>query len=841
MRRLAGLLVAVGLLAQAAWGQDAARRETVVVGEQFRRGGLHRLLFGANYRDLWTTPVELPVLDLRGFAGGLVPTRRVGHGQTQALALKGQDGRAYTFRPIVKDPIGLVPVELRDTLALGFVRDQMSSQHPAAHVVVPVLAQALGLLHNTPELVILPDDPALGEFRADFGNSVGDIEEFVGQKGFGGGLESLREDAMWKALDAGPEVRVDARAYLKARLLDHLIGDWDRHRGQWTFVRLPDTPLWQPIPEDRDQAFVRFQGLAISQLRGGLPLLVNFGTKHSRLAGLTYDSWDVDRRLLTELEAHAWDEVAAEARAKLTDAVLAEAARRLPAAWFDRQGAELLAALRSRRDALPEHARRFYRYLAEEVDVRGTDQAERAEITRQAGGDVEIALYSRAAGASAEPWFRRRFRRDETREVRLILLGGDDEVVARGPRGGVRVRAVGGAGNDRYDDAAAGGLQVFDAEGASDVAAGPGTRVDQAPYKTPPPNPRADWMPARDWGRHTILPVTRLTYESDIGALLNVGFSTTGYGFRKHPYADKQSLRLSFSSARRDGRIEYQGDFRRASAPLRFGLVARASELELLYFYGFGNATRDLGRTDEEFHRVEQTQVLLQPELRLSLGARARLGFGPMASYSSSETGKRFIDALRPYGSGAFAQAGAQAGLEVDTRDKPGLPARGLLASLGGAYYPAVLDVEKPFGELHGEARTWLGARSGRGPALVLGAGGKRVFGRYPFHEAAHLGGGDSVRGLRKQRYAGDAALWASAELRVGLAKAFLLVPGQVGLFGLVDTGRVWLEGEDSDRWHTGAGGGVFFASPNGRSAVSLAVARSEGRLGIYLRTGLGF
>lgn len=831
-----GTLAVLGLAAAGLQAQPASR--VVVVGEQFQRGPFYRLLFGGNYRDLWTTPVELPVLDLAGFAGGLTPTRRVGHGQTQGLAFKGQDGVAYTFRPIVKDPVGLLPVELRETLAAGFIRDQMSSQHPAGHVVVPPLARALGLLHNTPRLVILPDDPGLGEFRADFKNVVGDLEEFVGQAGFGGSLESLDGAAMWKRLDEDPTARVDARTYLRARLLDHLIGDWDRHRGQWTFVRLPQQPLLQPVPEDRDQAFVRFGGLVLAQIRGGLPLLVRFGPRYPSLDGLTFDSWDVDRRLLPELDRAAWDEVAGDVQARLSDAVLGEAVAQLPAAYQARDGARLLAALKARRDGLRAHAARFYRYLARQVDVRGTTRDDRAEVTRFEGGDVELSL---RVGDAHEPYFRRRFRRAETDEVRLDLLAGADQVSARGPRGGVTVRVVGGPGRDAFDDAD-GGLRIADADEGTLLQVGPGTHVDARPYSAPPGNPRADWVPARDWGRRTIVPMTRLGYESDVGALVSLGGASTGYGFRHTPYADKQSVRVSFATERKKLRAEYNGDFRRENSALHFGLTARASGLELLNFFGFGNESLDLAALREEFYRVEQTQLLLAPELRLPMGARADFALGPVLRYASTEGSvQNFLAVAQPYGAGDFAQAGLRTSLEVDTRDQPGLPTRGVRLSAGGAYYPELLDVEESFGETHAEIETWLGTRTGLAPTLALSLGGKRVFGRYPFHEAAFLGGGASLRGLRRQRYAGDGALWASAELRFKLADAFLLVPGQVGVIGLADVGRVFLEGEGSERWHRGFGGGLYFASPEGRSSVSLSYARSEGRHGVYLRTGLGF
>jgi hypothetical protein len=77
---------------------------TVVAGEHYRAGAFHRFLLGADYRKLWSTPITVPVLNLETFAGGLRPVRRVGGQQTLGLAMKGADGRDYTFRGLDKDP-----------------------------------------------------------------------------------------------------------------------------------------------------------------------------------------------------------------------------------------------------------------------------------------------------------------------------------------------------------------------------------------------------------------------------------------------------------------------------------------------------------------------------------------------------------------------------------------------------------------------------------------------------------------------------------------------------------------------------------------------------------------
>ena len=53
----------------------AADSVEIVAGAKYQAGGLHRFLFGNGYRDLWTTPMRVPVLDLQTFGGGLRPLK----------------------------------------------------------------------------------------------------------------------------------------------------------------------------------------------------------------------------------------------------------------------------------------------------------------------------------------------------------------------------------------------------------------------------------------------------------------------------------------------------------------------------------------------------------------------------------------------------------------------------------------------------------------------------------------------------------------------------------------------------------------------------------------------
>jgi len=822
-----------------------AKQAVVVAGEQYEASGLHELLFGADYRDLWTTPVRVEVLDMGEFAGGLRPVRRVGGMQTKGLALGGADGRDYTFRGVDKDPSSILPPDLQGTLADRIVQDQIASGHPAGPLVAAPILEAAGVPHTWPRLVVMPDDPVLGEFRADFAGVLGTIEEYPQpasdrNPGFANASDIIGGEELWTRLRKSSRERVDDRAFLEARLVDLLLGDWDRHLKQWRWVRTPEEPAWRPLPEDRDQAFSRFEGLVLAIGRFNQPRFVRFDDEYPDIVGLTFNGWDVDRRLLVGLEKPVWDETAARLKERITDEVIEQAVSRLPEAYRRIDGPRLAAALKSRRDRLPEAADRFYRLLADRVSVEASDEPERAEVVRLEGGDVEVRIRpADDSGAPAgDPFFERRFRKDETSEVRLYLHGGSDRVVTSGPADGVVVRVVGGEGFDVLDDSAGGGTRFYDAGGNDRVVRGEGTRVDERPYVPPPANPKAPWIPPRDWGRKTV-PILWLGGSPDVGAFLGAGVITEGYGFRRDPFADRQTVRAGYATGAKAFRADYEGEFRRISSGAYATLAARVSGIEVLRFHGFGNESSSEGPDD--FFKVEQQQLSFEPSLTVPVGP-LQLSFGPRVSFASTDQGtRRLVTVTRPYGIDDFGQVGAAATLRFDSRDVTAAPREGIHVWLTGRYYPELWNVETAFGSIHGEAATYLGGGGYLQPTIALRAGGKRVFGTYPFHEAAFIGGGANVRGFQPQRFAGDGSLYGNAELRVQLGRFFLLLPGDFGVFGLADAGRVYLEGETSDRWHTSVGGGFWFAYLDRSRTVSVAVARSEERTGLYVRAGFSF
>lgn len=802
------------------------RTVTTAAGPRYGAGPFRRVLLGSGYRHLWVVPIEVEVLDLGSFAGGLEPLKTGGGKQTRSLQFEAADGRRFKVRSVDKDPSRVVPSAVRPVVD-ALVEDTTSALLPGGALVVARLLEAAGVLHVESRLVVVPDDPRLGEFREEFAGMLGQLEE-VPREGLTRGFERATEIVDWEAL--GPRFeksardRVDSEAFLRARLVDLLVGDWDRHDLQWDWARVEGSPGWQPIPADRDQAFSRFDGLLIDVVRLSQPRLVQFDEEYPSMLGLTWNARFVDRRVLAGLEWRVWERTVADLRRRLTDHVIEAAVRELPPEYVRLEGPRLTRALRHRRDLLSEAAREHYLLLAREVAIQATDAAERAEVTRGDDGSLSVRVF---APESEEPYLSRRFVPGETEEVRLMLRGGHDRLTVRGgPRDGIKLRVVGGPGSDLLDDSAGGGTRLYDAEGENRVVEGPGTRFDDQPYEHPKDR---SGNPMRDWGR-AVVPVPWLEASPDVGVLLGGGVQATRYGFRRHPFHARHVLRAGYATGARSFGAEYELEFRRINSRRHAHVLARASGFEFLRFHGFGNETPSIA--SGRYYKLDQRQFLLAPLVSLPV-PRGELNVGPVVKFHHTPLREgRFIAESRPYGVGNFGQAGLRADLLVDTREGGGHPRRGVRLDVGGSGYPAVWSATRPFGEAHGSAATYLSAPLPLRPTLALRAGVKHVWGRYPFHESAVLGG-STVRSLRSQRYAGDTAVYGNAELRV---KA-----GPVGVFGLLDAGRVYWEGEDSRRWHTATGGGLRLALPGGEKAVVLTAAYGDARWRFYIGGGGSF
>ncbi len=865
--------------------QDA-KTHVVIIGERFRASGFKRWFYGSNYRDLWTTPIEVAVLDLDSAGGGLTPLRTGGAGQSISLHFTGKDGRRYTVRSLDKDPTKRIWDELKDTIVDDVLQDLISALLPTGALVVDPLMEATDILHTRHTLVVIPDDPKLGEYREEFAGLIGMLQEHPSEgpddtPGFAGSRKINGTEKLWEHLEKSPCNRVDARAYLKARLMDFLINDKDRHYGQWRWARFPDGNCYTylPIPEDRDQAFIGFKGFAMAMARKRLPRQITFGDKYPSLVGLSTTGWEMDREFLAELNKTAWDSVVTAFRRDLPDSVIEDAVRRLPPPYYKMIGKTLTEALKSRRDALPNFASRYYELITHQIEIQATDKDEYVQCEHLSSGDliVRIGLREGTGGERKTPYFQRAFHPKETREVRIYLRGGDDRAEISGTKGQIVVRIDGGGGDDTLTNASQSGTSktwFYDHRGKNQFTRGRGAKIDERPYKRPP----ARLLLARyalDWGMQSFT-FPLITVSPDLGMFVSVHHSQQYFGYRKDPFSSQHFFTVGSAFSILDGLnsfkpfISYTGNFRQLLRDFDAKIYFKYSGIQVIRFNGFGNEAEI--PHPSSFYKVEQRHFVFAPAFELRSGKRAgdkssvgmeslrsklTIDFGPIIKYSNTPLSShkdKFIGSLDSplYGTGSFGQIGIQGEIMCDTRNNPGYPNQGIWIRVTGSVYPGVWDVASSFGSIKGEAATYLTARIPANPTLALRAGGKKVWGNFPFHESAFLGGtgftgsgisSGNLRGFRKNRFAGETALYGNSELRLVLTKTRLLVPGEFGLFGTADAGQVIFTGDpdDADKWHTSIGGGFWLSFLRRQQTLSAAVVKGDDLTGVYLRAGFMF
>jgi hypothetical protein len=818
-----------------------AESVTVAAGTRYEAGALHRWVAGSAYRDLWAMPIRVPVLDLHTYAGGLHPTKEGGGMQTKSLRLETADGTEYVFR--LSDKGSSAPGRLKNTPADAIYQDQVSALHPAAAVISAPIVEASGVLHPTGVLMVMADDSALGTFRGDFAGRLGTLEEYPNVPengpGFGGATTIIDSPALLQLLNSDARQHVDARAFLAARLTDLLINDNDRHPGNWKWARLESGPKtqWEPIARDRDHAFISFHGWLMSVARLASPRLVSFGNAPD-VPGLTHNK-GLDARLLAGLEKPVWDSVARALQTRITDSVIDAAALAMPME-YRASAPQLAAVLKRRRAALPSAANQFYRQLAARVEVHGTDAPDRAVITLVGDEVVDVRLE-----CEGTPWFSRRFYARETSEILVYLHDGDDTAVVTGRvQQSILVRIIGGNGtNTLIDSSTVAGrghpTRLYDSGTVDGVPYGLDTLFDRRPWE----KRNGELAPhGRDDGTG-YQPLAGLGFQRRGGVTPRIGFVRYGYGFARRPYASMVRLDGEYATAYHGFRVGITADQRLESSPVHFMAVARMSELQVVNFSGFGNATSDSGSSS--YFEVRQRQWMFHPAIALAVGPRTDISLGPVIQHAVTDSARSpYLSATGPYGFGTFNQVGLQFGVRYEWRavrhDEEHAPHR-IRVELDGLYFPAAMDVRSAFGEAAVTMGIAIALPIPTQPYLVLRAGAKKLFGDFPFYEAAFIGGEGTTRYMDTQRYAGDASLYGTSELRIPLVHFKLLVPVCAGIIGLAEAGRVYADGSSPGGWHSTTGEGIWIGRGDASSVVTVTRTTEPGHAAINIGLGLHY
>jgi hypothetical protein len=303
------------------------------------------------------------------------------------------------------------------------------------------------------------------------------------------------------------------------------------------------------------------------------------------------------------------------------------------------------------------------------------------------------------------------------------------------------------------------------------------------------------------------------------------------------------SGQLSLSTTGRFA-VNFGADKRFESTQVHALAEAFVSQLEQVEYRGFGNDVPDLTGKPYE---IKQTQFQFRPAVGFSPNPVSDISVGPIARYTTTDSlAGRFISADRPYGFPHFGQVGGQFRLRYDNKyeyEPDTMKPRTVVEVIGSAY-PATWDVKKAYESVSALAEAFVTLPAKNRPVLALRAGGKKLFGDFPYFDAAFVGGSSSLRTEERQRYAGTASLYGTTELRVPVAKFPFILPLDVGLLGFVDVARVYVDqpivfatmqstnlGDSSPGgWHKGAGGGFWVGLINPGTSLNVLITNNSNR-----------
>jgi hypothetical protein len=816
---------------------DYIYKDSVVVSASQRyetSSGFRKWFMGNNYRKEWNTPIKMREFNIKKEKGGLKIEGIGGGNQSRSLQMTDKNGTTWVIRSIEKDLTKGVPFNFRNSLAQFVAQDVLSASHPHAPVVLPDLGKAVDVLTSEYEFLYVPNDPALGRYRKLFANTVVMLEN----RNPGAGLEDVKTTTkVINKIHEDNDHRVDQEKVLNARLFDIFIGDFDRHGRQWRFG-VADTgkgKLYFPIPRDRDQAFFNSDGVLLWKLSKKLiPALQGFKSTIRDVNGFNSQAKEFDRFFLNNLDENTWRRISENFTQKMTDEVIDSSLKRFPEPIYETNAKIIGDKLKSRRDHLVNDAITYYKFISKVVTVTGSGKSEFFHVRNHPEG-LQVTTYKKKDGNdSASIMFTRIFKEDVTKEIRLFGLNGDDKFeIDPDVASKIKIRIIGGKGNDTFD--LKGNIKniVYDLNTEKNHAINL-RRTNREFSSDPAIN---QYRGSEFQYTRKRFPQIDIGFNPEDGLLLGAGFALRTFGFRKEPYATDQRLTSLFAPTRGAYRLKYVGTFNKVLFKNDLLIRAELVNPSISNFFGLGNETVFDKSKGIEFHRVRYRFFEVDLLVRKRFSEIVSLSIGP--SYYQywnkyKDNSKRILanpdvigtDSASVYGVKEYL--GAKARFDIDFVNNEIFPTRGITWFTEFTSMYGFRKNSHNLSKLTSDVTIYAALRDPGRLGAIFRLGGGHIFSHeYEYFQALNIGAHNFLRGYRKNRFSGSSTAYASSELRLKLFKSkSYVLPGDVGMMGFYEVGRVWHKGEISNKWHPAYGGGFYFI-PYGVVMMSFTVGFS--------------
>lgn len=822
---------------------------TVVANAKYGKASRFKKFFlGENYRKEWAAETTLPLLKLSQLNGGLSPVKQGGGMQSVSLRLTDPTGREWALRSVNKRTESLIPEELHGTFVQDVLDDATSAQHPYSALMIPTLANAVNVPHAHPIIGVVAQDSILGEYAPLFEHTVALLEE---REPLG---DSDNSPKAVRKLQEDNDDNFKPKAYLRARMLDVLVSDWDRHEDQWRWYNENRDSTdrdkdYIPIPRDRDQALRVTQGFLMKDIYQQFvnPVMQGFTMGIPNIRYSLFKSRFLNAHPSNQLSHKEWTKEVSQFVSRLTDSVLWASVHSLPQSSIAIRGEQIFRILQSRRDALPEAMEEYYNFINNIVDIHLSDKNEKVEIssTKNKSLNVKVSKINKD-GKVTKALMDKTYKDALTKEIRLYLSEGKDSVVIDNASSPIKLRIIGDSMPKTYViSQSKSKIRLYENTKESTFL-GNAHRV-KLHYDRDSLN--TQFVPVNLY--NTWLPLLTAGYNADDGFSLGLGAAYTHQrGFRKTPFTYKQQLTVATAFRTGAYKIHYRGEWIAVvgDADIVVDALAKAPD-NTQNFFGVGNNSLFLKEQyGAKYYRSRFNIFNINPQLRWKPSPTLNFAIGPHIQFyhlDPTENENRFIlnpQALHSYDSLSITKdkafAGINAFLTQDSRNRKINPSRGLYIEAALNSYFGLNQYSKNSAQLSGAVTGYFSAFN-EGIIFANRIGGGTVVGNPTFYQYLFLGGHENLRGFRQYRFAGQQMVYNNIEARVKVhdVKSYVL-PGEFGFMGMYDIGKVWAKGYNNDKFHQGIGGGIYYIVAN---ALPLHLVMTKSKEGWYPYFSTGF
>lgn len=838
-------------------------KSAVYTAGMIHKSKVHNFLLGTHYRQYFGDLIEAKTATLDTLFGGLKPESAGGGHQSKSLRLVDKDNKEYVMRALKKSVSRFlqsvafkdqyIENEFKNTFAEDFFYDFYTTSHPYTPLAIGALADEIGVSHTNPQLYYIPKQNGLEKFNANFGDELYLVEERPSEsqiklKSFGTPSDIISTDDVLGKLIKDEKYSIDEDEYIKARLFDMLIGDWDRHYDQWRWGEYKENGkvIYKPIPRDRDQAFSKYDGALLSLLMNipALRHMQSFKKDIKNVKWFNREAYPLDLAFLKTATKKDWINQATYIQENLSDEAIDNAFKKLPQEVQDKTITEIKENLKSRRAKLVDYGSNYYSVLQKTVLIVGTNKKDKFIINRTSKNNLEVAVY-RLKKDGDELVNKVSYNNSETKNIWIYGLDDDDEFEVSGDyKSKINIKLIGGQNNDIYTVENGKKIKILDFESKNNTF-----NIDSKTQKKLSDNYQTNLYDYKKPKYNAFSGFPTIGYNPDDGIKLGINANYTINHFKQDPYTRKHTFNANYYFATDGFELLYSLSVPKLIGAWDFDVETQFTSPNFaINYFGYGNETLSDDDIDGmDFNRVRIRILKAAPQFKkIGLNGSTLTVQSVFENIEVDRTKDRFISTSNTVNSTVFeSQQFAGVGLKYsyENYDNPSLPSVGMGFSIAGSWKMNLTDSKRNFPTI--ESKLNFNHKIDAEGKLVLATliKGKAVLNNnFEFYQGATLGGDYDLRGFRNERFLGKQSFFQSSDLRWNIGKIReSIVPMTYGILGGFDYGRVWQDGEKSNKWHQSFGGGIWLNGLNVITARITCFKSAEDDARIAFGLGFGF